>query len=80
MGLSAKIGVRLEAYYVGSLWAAVALHDFKAYFVALVKGFEACALDSREVYEYIFTAVALDKTETFFCVKPFNSTSHSMAS
>ena len=56
----------LETNYVSSLWAAVAVHDIKANFFTLVKGFETGALDSGEVYKHVVAVFALNKSETFF--------------
>jgi hypothetical protein len=79
-GFSVSVLSVLEANYVSSLGTAVAFNDVKADFVALVEGFETCGLDGGKVYEYVFSIFALNETETFFCVEPFYSTDHAMAS
>ena len=47
------------------------LRDFKAYFLAFVKGLKALALDCAEVYEYVVALVGGDKSVTLRRVEPF---------
>ena len=66
--------VRLQLYNVLSLWSAIALYHVEFNALAFVQGFEAVACDRAEMYEYVVSAFNFDKTETFFCVKPFYCT------
>src|SRR5699024_2623993 len=44
--------------------------------LVFLKSFDTFSLDRRDVYENIVAVFTLNKTNTFFCVKPFNFTSH----
>ncbi|BAK11549.1 cold shock-like protein CspC [Pantoea ananatis AJ13355] len=53
----------------------MAVLDFELNVLAFGQRFEAVALNSREVYEYIFATVSWsDKTEAFRLVEPLNLT------
>jgi hypothetical protein len=64
----------LQFHHVRCLRTTVALCDFELNRLAFFQGFEAVALDCREVNEYIVAVLYGDKTVAFFCVKPLNCT------
>jgi hypothetical protein len=67
--------VNLQSGNVSSRWAFSAVGDFKLYTLTFSQSFEAVALDSREVYEYIFAAIFWsNETESFGLIKPLNVT------
>ena len=54
------------------MWTAVTVGDVEFYSLTFIQRFETVALDSGEVYEYVFTVLNLDKAIAFFCVEPLN--------
>ena len=55
----------LSFFYVRSLRSAVSFDDFESYGLAFFQSFEAFALNSREVNEYIVLTFYFDESETF---------------
>jgi hypothetical protein len=54
--------------------AFLALLDFEAHALALLKGPEAAVLDRAEVHEDVIAFVGLDETEALALIEPFNFT------
>src|SRR5699024_6472155 len=67
---------KLLSCYVSRLWTTVAFNDFKLNVLTFFKRFETFSLDSREMNEYYVAVFTLDESKSFFCVIPFNFTSH----
>jgi hypothetical protein len=64
--------VGLERPYILSRGAFLALLDFEANALALLKGLEAAVLDRAEVHEDVIAFVGLDETETLALIEPFD--------
>ena len=58
--------------YVDRLGAFVSAFDVEIHFLAFGQSPETVHLNSREMYEYIFTARPLNKAVTFSVVKPLH--------
>ena len=64
--------IQLQRDNVASCWAFLAVFDGELNLLAFVQRFEIVALNSREMYEYIFAAIVRsNETKTFTSVKPF---------
>jgi hypothetical protein len=61
-----------------SLWAFLTLGDGEFNLLAFIKGFKTITADIAVVDENVWAAFLLNKTKTFLCVKPFNSTDSHM--
>ena len=59
--------------YVFCLRSAVACHDFECDGLSFVQSFKTFTLNSRIVYEYVFSFLVCDKAVSFLCVEPLYS-------
>src|SRR5271167_245578 len=64
----------LDASDVFGLESLRTLHHVELDSLTLVEALVALALDRREVYEYIFPGLALDKSKALCCIKPLYGT------
>ncbi len=62
----------LQRSYVFRLWAFLTLSNFHSYFLAFLQSLTTTAVDSTEMYEYIFARFLLDEAETFFVIEPLD--------
>jgi hypothetical protein len=60
------ISLVLKLKYIYCFWSAISSKDFKPNLLALVKSFETFILNSREMHEYIRTAVCSNSAVAFF--------------
>jgi hypothetical protein len=65
-------GQKLSLDYISGLQPFRTLGDFKGYFIALCKRFEAVTANCGEMNKNILSPFLLDEAETFCVVKPFN--------
>src|ERR1700756_740875 len=63
-------GMRLNAGYVLCLQTLRTLFHFEFHRLSFIQGLVAVHGDGREVYEYIFSGLTLDKSKTLRSVKP----------
>lgn len=50
------------------------MSNLKLNLLSFVESFESIALNSREMNEYVVSAINLDESVAFFCIEPFYCT------
>jgi len=73
--ISLRRSQSLQFHHVGCLRSTVALRDFEFNRLTFFQGFEAVALDRREVNEHVVAFFYGNEAVAFLCVKPLNCSS-----
>lgn len=71
MSAFVALSVILKLADIRSLFAAVALYDFKADGIAVIQRFKTVDLNRGIMNENIFPFIGGNESVAFFCIKPF---------